>query len=440
MKALWLRLGTLGAVLAILAPTPVVAISRDVPTRDVSLQVPNFDVPAAQLRVKLDTTLGEHAFLIGEAIRSGIEAGDDFVAVGAALEGNTTDLVALIAAAYGEPAGEAFGDLWRSHVAFIIDYTRALADADANAQQLADEQLDIYVADFSAFLASANPNLPEDAVAELINEHVAQLETIAEFASADYGDAYPVLHETYTHMFGIGDALSEAIALQFPEVFTGKSLAFSPAGDLRVELDRLLGEHTTLAVSAMRAGLTGADDAAAAQDSLDDNTAAIGAAVATIYGDAAGEAFLDLWTEHTDAYLAYVNSTVAGSTSGQDAALDRLRTYQNDFSQFLADANPNLSTADLHDLLQHHTDQLVAEADAYAAGDYDEAYALSREAFSHAVTLGDALALAIAAQFPDRFPDAALDPPSHPPVALLGWLLLALAGLTAWKVVRVMSG
>jgi hypothetical protein len=427
MQTCWLRIGTLGAVLAIVAPMPAMAVSSPDPRHERSFQVPNFNTPAAQLRVTLDTTLAEHAFLVGEAMRAGLEMGDDFDAVGTALEGNTSDLVGMVADVYGEAAGEAFGDLWRSHVAYLIDYTRALAEGDEDARQLAEHQLHTYVTDFSAFLATANPNLPQKAVKDLVGEHVTQLESIAAFESGDYGEAYPALHATYTHMFDIGDALAEAIAIQFPERFTGKSLAFSPAGDLRIALDRLLGEHTTLAITAMRAGITGADDASAAEDALDSNTAAIGAWVAEVYGSSAGGAFLSLWTEHTNAYLAYVESTVDGDAVAQAAALERLRDYQENFSRFLADANPNLSVTALRSLLQHHTSQLVAQADAYAEGDYQEAYRLSRETFSHAVAMGDALAAAIAAQFPDLFPDTAAVPTPPLPITWLGWCLVAIA-------------
>ena len=431
MMALWLRLGALGAMLALMAPSPVTAVSQSTPARHAGFQIQDFNTPAAQLRVTLGTTLAEHAFLVGEAIRSGLDMGPDFDAVGAALEGNTSDLIDLVADVYGAPAGDAFGDLWRSHVAYLIDYTRAEAAGDGDARQLAEHQLHDYVTDFSTFLANANPNLPQDAVAQLVDEHVSQLESIAAFASGEYSEAYPAVHDTYTQMFEVGDALAEAIALQFPERFTGKSLAFSPAGDLRIALDRLLGEHTTLAVTTMRAGVTGADDASAAEDALDSNTAAIGAWVTDVYGSAAGSAFLDLWTEHTDAYLAYVSSTVDGDTLGQGAALARLRAYQHDFSSFLAGANPKLSAADLESLLEHHTTHLIAQADASAAGDYAGAYGLARETFRHAVASRDELALAIAAQFPDLFPDTAVHGQPAAQIPWLGVILLAGAVLAA---------
>jgi hypothetical protein len=267
-------------------------------------------------------------------------------------------------------------------------------------------------------------------VEELVGEHVQQLEAVAAFDAGNYSEAYPVIRQTYQHMFAIGDGLSEAIALQFPERFTGKSLAFSPAGDLRLTLDQLLGEHTVLAVTAMRAGVSEAADQDAARDALDANTDALAAAIGDIYGEAAGDAFTDVWSTHTDAYLDYVTSTLDGNASQQQSALDRLADYRTAFSQFLADANPQLSEAALRDLLLHHTTQLVDQVDAFAAGDYDEAYSIAREAFAHSFDIGDALALAIAAQFPDVFPDASMREGRTSVLWLLGpGLLIAVVAL-----------
>jgi hypothetical protein len=47
--------------------------------------------------------------------------------------------------------------------------------------------------------------------------------------------------------------------------------------------------------------------------------------------------------------------------------------------------------------------QLKGQLDAYAAGDYEEAYRLFRGAYKHMVTTGDTLAGAIVEQNPDMF-------------------------------------
>jgi hypothetical protein len=50
-----------------------------------------------------------------------------------------------------------------------------------------------------------------------------------------------------------------------------------------------------------------------------------------------------------------------------------------------------------------HITQLKGAIDAYAAGDYEQAYTLTREAYAHMVATGDTLAAAIVQQSPDKF-------------------------------------
>jgi hypothetical protein len=392
------------------------------------------DTPATQLRMAFDRVLAEHAFLIVQVMRTGLSGGAEFTAAGDALDENTEELVAAIESIYGQDAADAVDEQWRNHIAFIVDYARALDDNDTSAANLANSQLQVYVTDFSALLAGA-AQLPKAAVEGLINEHIEQLQQVASFESADFGEAYPAIRDTYEHMFMIGDGLAGGIVALFPDRFPGRFSAFSRATDLRVTLNRLLGEHTELAALAMRAGLTDAPDEAAAGEALDENTAELQAAITTIYGAAAGTAFATRWRSHTDLYLDYVAATKASNTTAQATALRGLRNYRSSFTAFLVEANPLLSAAEFEDLLADHTDQLVEEVDQFAEGDFAAAYATGRDAFHHSGVLGDYLATAIADQFPDLFPNTAARE-SVPDVRLIGvWLLLAvvpLLGLASW--------
>jgi hypothetical protein len=396
---------------------------------------PNFNTPAAQLRLSLDSALAEHAFLLGEAMRTGLAAGADFNAAGRALEANSVSLIGLIEQVYGSDAASAFGDLWRQHIAYLIDYTRALANDDADAKALAEHQLHTYVADFSALLASANPNLPRDVVDKLVSEHVEQLETVAAFKTADYARAYPGVRATYKHMFTLGDALAKAIAMQFPAKFLGVSVAFGPAVNLRLSLDRLLGEHTLLAAIAMRAGVSNTSDKAAAAEALAANSLEIEEAIGGIYGAPAGRAFAALWKRHTDAYLAYVAAVLTDDQIGRQRAIEALGDYQTEFTRFLTDANPKLSSSALTELLRHHTQQLIDQADAFAKKDYDAAYDVVHDAYAHAISMGDALALAIAAQFPVRYPDTAVRPTNGwwGAIGVIGVGILVLLAAGRWR-------
>jgi len=390
------------------------------------------DAPATALRVTLDRALGEHAILLSEVIRSGIAGAPDFEAAAGTLEENSTDVIGAIEGIYGPDAGAAFGEQWNNHVGYIVDYARALADGDADAQQLATEQLAQYVSDFSGFLAEALPALPPDAIEGLIGEHVQQLEHVASFGMADFVGAYGAIRETYAHMFDVGDGLTVGIVSLFPERFTGREQAFSPATDLRITLDRLIGEHSYLGAVSLRAILRGAMTGEAATEALVANSDELRDTIGQIYGADAGEAFVRLWDEHDAALLDYVSARRDADETAAATALDSLATQRTTFTAYLAEVNPTLSVDAFDTLVADHTDSLVRQADAYADADYEVAHGLARDAYTLSGELSASLAAAIVDQFPQRFPDAATSSAS-PPVGLVGagLLLLGAAALLA---------
>jgi hypothetical protein len=388
-------------------------------------QAPDFTLPAVALRISLDRVLAEHAFLIVEAMRTGIRSGKDFEVAGGVLEENTVELLALVEAAYGADAADAFGRLWRNHHAYLVDYTRAVADGDEDARQLAASQLDTYSTEFSALLSSANPDLEPDVVEGLIREHIQQLEAIGDLGEANYAAAYPAIRDTFEHMFMVGDGLTHGIVARFGDRFTGDETAFSPALDLRIDLDRLLGEHTFLAAIAMRARLAEGADLEAAVAALDANSSEFATKIGAIYGTQAQLDFDTLWRSHTRYYLDYVGAVADRDAAAQEAAVAGLREYRADFSRFLANANPFLSADALEAMLATHTNHLVDQVTAYAAEDYQLAYDLLREAYAHTGELAAGLGGAIAEQFPQPFPDARAER-ADPAPQWPGWLGLAL--------------
>jgi hypothetical protein len=396
MKTRWIRGASRAATLALFATMLL--------SSNGALAAPNLKTPAAQLRVTLGRLLAEHAFLTVEQMRSAIRQGPDLSAAAVAAEGNTADLQVAIAGIYGAGAGQRFGELWRSHIATIVDYSVALNTSDTAGQDRAVGQLQQFRADFAKFLASANPNLPEAALSQLLEDHLNQLEGMAAFARKDYEAAYMTARHLYAHMFTIGDALAGGIAAQFPHKFAGANVAKSPALDLRVTLDRLLGEHAFLAAEAMRAGITRADDFDAAAVALEGNSADLQKAIGSIYGAAGGRAFGQLWRSHIKHYVEYIDAVVEQDDAAKQAALDGLTQYRATFSAFLAKANPNLKASTLQSMLGMHGRHLIAEVDQYAAGDYTASYRSARESYAHMFVISDALTAAIATQFPQKFP------------------------------------
>ena len=397
--------------------------------------------PAADLRVTLNRLLAEHASLAMEAMRQGVDTGDledsEFQAAAGALAGNTDDLTAAIESVYGADAAEAFRTQWEAHIGFFVDYTVGVATDDDATKQAALDELAGYRADFAAFLDSATGGgLPADAAAEALQMHVDQLVAqIDAYAADDLAGAYAAAREAYAHMGMTADALAQAIIQQDPDTFSGNDLAWSPAVDLQIALDLLLSEHAIVAIQAMRNGVTGAPDFEAAAGALANNTADLTAAIESVYGADAGQAFRTQWEAHIGFFVDYTVAVAGDDAEGQEAALAELAQYREDFAGFLDSATGgNAPAGPVAEALQAHVDQLVAALDSYAAGDFEAAYAAEREASAHMFMTGQVLASAIAGQFPDRLPvaaqmpDAAMQPAPTPSlIVLIGMGLVAVA-------------
>ena len=214
----------------------------------------------------------------------------------------------------------------------------------------------------------------------------------------------------------------------------------SPAADLRVTLDRLLGEHAHLAIFAMQKGVNGEPDFEAIAGGLEENTVALGDAIGSVYGDEAKTGFLKMWRDHIGFFVDYTVATAEGNEQGREAALGKLAGYRASFSQFLAGANPNLTADGVSALLQQHVDQLTAALDTYKAGDYAAAYKQVHAAHDHMSMTGDALAGAIATQFPDKFPAGDVTPAAGDLRVALDKLLAEHASLAVFAMQKGVDG
>jgi hypothetical protein len=365
--------------------------------------------PGATLRVGFGRLLGEHAFLMMDLMRAEAERAPELVAVRGSLAGNSADISAAVASVYGDQAGERFAKVWRTHIDALVRYARAKAEGDARKQQAAVADLDIYRRRFGALLRQVIPEFDPKVEAQALALHVRQL---LAFADDDYSRAYTAERAAFHHMFGFGDALALAIMRQFPGRYPEIRNVFSPSAQLRVDLDRLLGEHLLLAAEAMRTNLTGARGADAATATLGENSQDLADAVGLVYGEAQGQAFGDVWRIHVDAYLRYLDAVRLDDAAIRSQVIDALRAYAPQVGAFFAAANPNLDASAVSELIRHHAEALLSQVDAYEGHDYPRAYATVREAYDHMFVVGDALAAAIAAQFPDRFSDIGEIPPT----------------------------
>jgi hypothetical protein len=137
------------------------------------------------------------------------------------------------------------------------------------------------------------------------------------------------------------------------------------------------------------------------------NAKAIGEAIGPIYGQGAGDKFATLFEGHYSAVKGYMNAAFAnnfkGSPALKKAALDKLTKNGTDIATFLSSANPNLPKGAVLGLLVAHVQHHVMEIDATAKKDWateaDEWDPMVKQIYS----ITDAVADAIAKQYPDKF-------------------------------------
>jgi hypothetical protein len=177
--------------------------------------------PASDLRVALNQLLAEHASLAAAATNAALRGrASEFEAAAWALDMNSQDIAKAIGSVYGMEAGDAFLPLWRKHIGFVVDYTKAKAAGSKKMQDKAVNDLVQYSSDFGAFLNSATPSLPKEAVADLVKMHILSLKDVIDAQAAKNQKlAYEKLREATHHMQMIADPLSDAIAGQFPDKF-----------------------------------------------------------------------------------------------------------------------------------------------------------------------------------------------------------------------------
>ncbi len=183
-------------------------------------QTPNPMTKSADLRVLLNGLEHQHVDLASAATRSGFDGRPDFAAVAAELDKNSVALSKSIGSVYGSAAEARFLEIWRSHITFFVNYTVAAKKGDKPGMDKAVADLGGYVDAISDFFSGANPNLPREAVHQLVAQHVGLLKAAVDtYGAGDYTGSYSKQSEAYTQIGSIADAISGAVVKQYPEKF-----------------------------------------------------------------------------------------------------------------------------------------------------------------------------------------------------------------------------
>jgi hypothetical protein len=178
---------------------------------------------AADLRSNLVTLGVEHMTLTDSAVDQTLDGSPGAGATGAALYKNGTDIGAAVGSVYGASAESTFNSVWKLHLDQFVAYAVADSKGDAAGKKAALTTIDTgYTKPLSAYLAKANPNLPEKTLYSLLADHVTQTaQIIDDHVNKDYTKENADLTAANKHIEGIFSALAGGIVAQFPNKFQG---------------------------------------------------------------------------------------------------------------------------------------------------------------------------------------------------------------------------
>ncbi len=137
------------------------------------------------------------------------------------------------------------------------------------------------------------------------------------------------------------------------------------------------------------------------------NAKAIGQSIAPIYGQAAGDKFTTLFVGHYSAVKDYMNAAFANNFKGnaalEKAAVEKLTKNATEIAVFLSSANPNLPKDTVYGLMVTHAQQHIKSIGPTAKKDWATEADMWDPMVKHVYTIADAVADAVAKQFPAKF-------------------------------------
>ncbi|MFV3383777.1 MULTISPECIES: hypothetical protein [Pseudomonas] len=182
---------------------------------------PTADSAALTTRLALRDLWVEHVFWVRNYALAN-QAGNKAQAETAAKQvvSNATSIANSIAPLYGQPAADQLLKLLAGHWGAVKHYSDAAVAKDKSAKQTAVNELSSNAKALSAFLAKANPYLPEQTLLSMLTAHGGHhLSQIDQLAAQDYAGEAQTWQMMRQHMLTLADALAGALVKQFPDKF-----------------------------------------------------------------------------------------------------------------------------------------------------------------------------------------------------------------------------
>ena len=318
---------------------------------------------------------------------------------------NQVDIGNAIKPFHGDQAGDQLTALLKDHILIAADLLAAAKSGDTAKFEDANTRWYDNANQIAAFLNSANPeDWPLDEMQAMMKDHLdlTLQEAVARLNQDWQGDvaAYDEIHGQILHM---ADMLTDGIINQFPKQFAQQKASLQEI-ELTLAMDKLWEDHVTWTRMYIISVTSDLPDAATAAGRLLQNQVDIGNAIKPLYGDEAGEQLTSLLNDH----ILLAADLLAAARSGDNVKFEdaNKRWYDNadQIAAFLNSANPdNWTLADMQTMMKAHLDLTLEEAVARLNGDWHSDVAAYDKVHDEILHMAAMLTEGIVAQFPKEF-------------------------------------
>lgn len=179
------------------------------------------------------------------------------------------------------------------------------------------------------------------------------------------------------------------------------------AADLRNVLNTLEHDHVALAFNATTDAVDGAPSGPASLAALQANSVEITKGITSVYGDAAGQEFKQIFDSHLGFFANFATAQRTNDAAAEAKARADMDGYEQAIGNFFGKANPNLKAETVTQLFNEHADIIFQGIQAHDAKDFKKEYVQEDLAAKQITKIADATAAAIVKQKPEMFTGSA---------------------------------
>ncbi len=159
----------------------------------------------------------DHVIWTRQYIIAAVGGTPDADAAAGRLLKNQEDIGAAIVPYYGDGAGTKLTEILKQHIMIAVDLIAAAKAGDDAKFKDNDKKWDDNAHEIARFLSGANPNWPEAAVYDLLDQHLRLTKgEVTARLTKDWAADVTAFDDIFTEIMVVADTLASGLAKQFP--------------------------------------------------------------------------------------------------------------------------------------------------------------------------------------------------------------------------------